>query len=172
MSLLHYCMVDSSYATMPYGFARNASGRASFTTLAGYQQPSLQQASNNHMTHSTGSISSGGGGGGMSLNVTSMMGSAISVIPGTGLINNLIGKVFTSGDSSSQPKPDLSADPSVALAQKELLKLLPSILAILCDVWTVTLQAAGLSAEGSAARQQVSGVAGGSVEVGWGVLKI
>jgi hypothetical protein len=32
--------------------------------------------------------------------MTSMVGSAISVIPGTGLINNLFGRVFTSGDST------------------------------------------------------------------------
>jgi hypothetical protein len=35
-----------------------------------------------------------------SSNMTSMVGSAISVIPGTGLINNLFGRVFTSGDST------------------------------------------------------------------------
>jgi len=39
-----------------------------------------------------------------SSNMTSMVGSAISVIPGTGLINNLFGRVFTSTDSSVRKK--------------------------------------------------------------------
>ncbi|CAK5092589.1 unnamed protein product [Meloidogyne enterolobii] len=74
-----------------------------------------------------------------SSNMTSMVGSAISVIPGTGLINNLFGRVFTSTDSSnsSNGKNDNIGKTSEWLeAQKEMIKRLPGVLAILSDIWT------------------------------------
>uniref|UniRef100_A0A915NLW2 Protein MON2 homolog n=1 Tax=Meloidogyne floridensis TaxID=298350 RepID=A0A915NLW2_9BILA len=77
-----------------------------------------------------------------SSNMTSMVGSAISVIPGTGLINNLFGRVFTSTDSSnsSNGKNDNIGKTSEWLeAQKEMIKRLPGVLAILSDIWTFAL---------------------------------
>nr|CAD2168686.1 unnamed protein product [Meloidogyne enterolobii] len=74
-----------------------------------------------------------------SSNMTSMVGSAISVIPGTGLINNLFGRVFTSTDSSnsSNGKNDNIGKTSEWLeAQKEMIKRFPGVLAILSDIWT------------------------------------
>jgi hypothetical protein len=98
MSILHSTVLDGSslFFVSPQVMARNmatpfGSPYSQFNISTTTLPPSPNRGPS--------SISTQSGGGFSSSNMTSMVGSAISVIPGTGLINNLFGRVFTSADS-------------------------------------------------------------------------
>uniref|UniRef100_A0A914HFY8 Dopey N-terminal domain-containing protein n=1 Tax=Globodera rostochiensis TaxID=31243 RepID=A0A914HFY8_GLORO len=152
LSLMHFCLLDthnnntSMFSLSPF----LPSTKHSVAALAHPLQPNFHQQSVTPLRYSvvasTGATGGGGGGGGgafSSSNMTSMVGSAISVIPGTGLINNLFGRVFTSGENPSNiaTRADASGKSAEMLeAQRELIKRFPSALAIFIDVWAFTEQ--------------------------------
>lgn len=136
---------DGGVAAGTAGSLAHSSAVANIANLGGVNaQPPMTASSTAIGSSSGGSlahpapIASGVGGG--TSNMSSMVGSAISVIPGTTLINNLFGKVFTLGDNSSNISAAVHSDArhseSWICAQKELIKWFPSVLAILCDVWS------------------------------------
>ncbi|KAI1728390.1 protein pad-1 [Ditylenchus destructor] len=123
MSMLHFCLIDPSIMNMSHG-------KSSGHYYSYGVQPNL-----NHNLHNASSATANTHS---SSNVSSMVGSAMSVFPG---INNLFGKVFTSTDTSGNQSNVVSgaeqkASESWFVTQKELIKILPSALAILCDVWS------------------------------------
>lgn len=104
MSILHFCMIDQAYLNMPFMFAKPSFNFYSYSN-SGINIATLNNANltNSHsfqnITNSTGNLSIGSATSAGN-NMSSMVGNAISVIPGTTLINNLFGRVFTSGDNS------------------------------------------------------------------------
>lgn len=148
MSILHFCMIDSAAVSMPFLIAKTSNSHHVYTTHHHSalsvipQNLSFNYNSSNNILGSSSILSGGGGSSNM---VGSMVGSAISVLPGTTAISNLFGKVFTSGDNSgnnantSSNLDSRGASESWMVAQKELIKIFPSALAILCDVWSFTL---------------------------------
>ncbi|CAD5208098.1 unnamed protein product [Bursaphelenchus xylophilus] len=125
-SILHYGVIDSSPASTPFLLLR-----ASFGNCA----TSSYFASTAYGRDSAVSVSSSS-----TNNMSSMVGSAISAIPGI----NFLGKVFTSNDSGSAHSNALSAKlesksyEPYKIARQELVKAFPGVLAILGDVWYFT----------------------------------
>uniref|UniRef100_A0A914EC48 DOP1-like TPR domain-containing protein n=1 Tax=Acrobeloides nanus TaxID=290746 RepID=A0A914EC48_9BILA len=122
-TIMHYCILDS-FASNTLVFGNSVTSN---TAPMNFQSPTSLQTSS----------SSG---------VSSMAGSAISIIPGTKaageLITNIFGKVFTSSDSGSSNIPLTKYDPKSSLdiwrqAREELLKNLSNALATICDVWAI-----------------------------------
>lgn len=148
MSILHFCMIDSAAVSMPFLIAKTSNSHHIYTThhhsaLSIFSQNSLFNSNNaNTAINNNSTLSNGSSSSNM---VGSMVGSAISVLPGTTAISNLFGKVFMSGDSSgNQVNASTNSDSrglseSWMVAQKELIKIFPSALAILCDVWSFNL---------------------------------
>lgn len=148
MSILHFCMIDSAAVSMPFLIAKTSNNHNTYTThhhsaLSIFSQNLLYNYNNTNATiNNNSSLSSGSSSSNM---VGSMVGSAISVLPGTTAISNLFGKVFMSGDSSgNQVNTNTNSNScgfseSWMVAQKELIKIFPSALAILCDVWSFNL---------------------------------
>lgn len=101
MSILHFCMIDQAYLNMPFIFAKSSFNfyLNGGTILTNYVNNLTNSHSYQNMTNSTGNLSLGSTNS-TGNNMSSMVGNAISVIPGTTLINNLFGRVFTSGDNS------------------------------------------------------------------------
>lgn len=105
MSILHFCMIDPSYMSMPLLL-----GKTSYPYSSCVQNLSnssigavpLHNLNNqNYVSSNTNlSVASSSTSNSNANNMSSMVGNAISVIPGTTLINNLFGRVFTSGDHS------------------------------------------------------------------------
>lgn len=83
MSIVHYGIIDSSEASPPFLLLRAAVGNCSATAYP---------ASSSYGRDSAASAASSS-----SMNMSSMVGSAISAIPGM----NFLGKVFTSNDNAS-----------------------------------------------------------------------
>ncbi|CAD5205643.1 unnamed protein product [Bursaphelenchus okinawaensis] len=125
-SILHYGIIDASPASTPFLLLR-----ASFSNFSAASY-SHSTAYGRDSTVSTNSSSSN--------NMSSMVGSAISAIPGI----NFLGKVFTSSDSGNTHTSALSAKlesksyEPYKIAKKELTKTFPAVLAILSDVWYFT----------------------------------
>ncbi|KAL3101676.1 hypothetical protein niasHT_024809 [Heterodera trifolii] len=162
MSIMHFCLLDVRNASMlspflastkhsvlsalAYPFATPNFNRQSSTSSTAPMAGSMTPLRSSSSALAASAMGAGGGGGGgtfSSSNMTSMVGTAISVIPGTGLINNLFGRVFTSGENPSNiaSRTDASGKSAEMLeAQRELIKRFPSALAILIDVWAFTEQ--------------------------------
>lgn len=103
MSILHFCMIDQAYLNMPFLIAKtsfnfySSNNNANVPLTIGNHNSasshSYQNIANSSSNLSVGSTTSGN-------NMSSMIGNAVSVIPGTTLINNIFGRVFTSNDNS------------------------------------------------------------------------
>lgn len=124
-SILHYGIIDSSPSSSPFlllgaSFGNFASN--SYPSNHGYRDSLISTVSSN------------------STNMSSMVGSAISAIPGM----NFLGRVFTSNESASVQSNAISAKlesksyEPYKIARQELIKTFPGVLAILSDTWYYT----------------------------------
>uniref|UniRef100_A0A1I8BMX9 Dopey_N domain-containing protein n=1 Tax=Meloidogyne hapla TaxID=6305 RepID=A0A1I8BMX9_MELHA len=147
MSILHFSMVDSSTSTLFWppqrlfgnSFIPTSNFPSSQQSINNLKALALStQKSNNSNSSSIQTTQNIGGGTTTttttfsSSNMTSMVGSAISVIPGTGLINNLFGRSSSNGNRND----NIGKTPEWLEAQKEMIRRLPGVLAILSDIWT------------------------------------
>lgn len=96
-TIVHYGLIESSSSTIPFLLMRTSFTNSSLTTQHNHHSnynPSTKH-STKHNDNNTG----------ISLNMGSMVGSALSAIPGTRgateFVSSFIGKVFTSNDSAS-----------------------------------------------------------------------
>jgi hypothetical protein len=96
-TIVHYGLIESSSSTIPFLLMRTSFANNSLTNH--YSHHSSYNSSTIHMSKPTDNNS------GLSLNMSSMVGSALSAIPGTRgateFVSSFIGKVFTSTDNAS-----------------------------------------------------------------------
>lgn len=95
-TIVHYCLIESTSSAIPFLLMRTSFANSSLNA-----QPTYHSAYNSSTLHSKNNETSPG----ISLNMTSMVGSALSAIPGTRgateFVSSFIGKVFTSADNTS-----------------------------------------------------------------------
>ena len=122
-SILHYCLLDSINVPQFFFTRRhNSLAPSTLSKAEGISTASAQPPINAPLPASS---------------MTSVVGSAFSAIPGTGLINSLFSR-FTSSDTSLDPSKFESKSSEYLNAQKEIIARFPNTLAILCDVWKFT----------------------------------
>uniref|UniRef100_A0A915CMX1 Dopey N-terminal domain-containing protein n=1 Tax=Ditylenchus dipsaci TaxID=166011 RepID=A0A915CMX1_9BILA len=118
MSILHFCMIDSASMSMPFLIARSSNNF--------YPYGGGHQLNGNHQSNTNLSVSTAGAGSNSNSNVSSMM--AQPLFTGSG---------DNAGHHASSPSGSESKAPeSWFVAQKVMIKIFPSALAILCDVWS------------------------------------
>ncbi|KAI6208422.1 Protein pad-1 [Aphelenchoides besseyi] len=138
-TIIHYGMIESYSAAVPFLLMRTSFANSSHSS---HQQkhhvvrhPSLMNPHKGHDSNSS-----------LSLNMSSVMGSAFSAIPGgrgaSEFVSNIIGKVFTSNDNSGSTNSHQSnatinerKSSDWLTARLELIKKFPGILAVIGDTW-------------------------------------
>ncbi|KAI6234504.1 hypothetical protein M3Y99_00802500 [Aphelenchoides fujianensis] len=127
-TIIHYGVIESLPAAVPFLLMRTSFANNSFGTPQTHHKarPRSLHSSKPHHDHNSG----------LSLNMSSMMGSA-----------NIIGKVFTSGEHSGHSNhhqtPPVSSERKSSdwmNARQELIKKFPGILAVIGDVWFFAAQ--------------------------------
>lgn len=102
-TIVHYGLIESTSSTIPFLLMRTSFTNSSLTTQ--YAHHSSYNSSTLHLPKHNDSNS------GISLNMSSMVGSALSAIPGTRgaseFVSSFIGKVFTSTDNASSSSVSL-----------------------------------------------------------------
>ncbi|KAI6182036.1 hypothetical protein M3Y97_00337000 [Aphelenchoides bicaudatus] len=136
-TIVHYCLIETTPSAIPFLLMRT-----SFVSNSLNSQPAYHNSYSNSTLQSKHHETSPG----ISLNMSSMVGSALSVIPGTRgaseFVGNLFGKVFTSTDnaasSNNQTTKTVVGDRKSAewnAARLELTKKFPAVFAIISDAW-------------------------------------